>query len=260
MEIIVLLKQVPATESFIGIADDGVSIKTEDIKWVINPYDEYAVEEALRIRSAHGGTVTIISAGPERSVEAIRTALAMGGDKGILIKDPAAEKCDGLGIARILAAALKNIKFDLIIAGQRAVDDDNFQVGTAVAEFLSIPNISLVIKEEIADGKIRCCRTVEGGTVVLEAPLPALFTTQKGLNEPRYASLPGIMKAKRKPLDIKSLSDIGIDASEIGEPKAKILAMKLPPEREGGRIIKGDSSRSIAAELVKVLHEEAKVL
>lgn len=256
MEIIVLLKQVPATESFIGIADDGVSIKTEDIKWVINPYDEFAVEEALRIRSAHGGTVTIISAGPERSVEAIRTALAMGADKGMLIKSPAADKCDGLVIARILAAALKNIKFDLIIAGQRAVDDDNFQVGTAVAEFLSIPNISLVIKEEIADGKIRCCRTVEGGTVVLEAPLPALFTTQKGLNEPRYASLPGIMKAKRKPLDIKSLSDIGIDASEIGEPKAKVLAMKLPPEREGGRIIKGDSSRSIAAELVKVLHKD----
>ena len=260
MEIIVLLKQVPATESFIGIADDGVSIKTEDIKWVINPYDEYAVEEALRIRSAHGGTVTIISAGPERSVEAIRTALAMGADKGMLIKSPAADKCDGLGIARILAAALKNIKFDLIIAGQRAVDDDNFQVGTALAEFLSIPNISLVIKEEIADGKIRCCRTVEGGTVVLEAPLPALFTTQKGLNEPRYASLPGIMKAKRKPLDIKSLSDIGIDASEIGEPRAKVLAMKLPPEREGGRIIKGDSSQAIAAELVKALHEKAKVV
>ena len=260
MEIIVLLKQVPATESFIGIADDGVSIKTEDIKWVINPYDEFAVEEALRIRSAHGGTVTIISAGPERSVEAIRTALAMGADKGMLIKSPAADKCDGLGIARILAAALKNIKFDLIIAGQRAVDDDNFQVGTAVAEFLSIPNISLVIKEEIADGKIRCCRTVEGGTVVLEAPLPALFTTQKGLNEPRYASLPGIMKAKRKPLDIKSLSDIGIDASEIGEPRAKVLAMKLPPEREGGRIIKGDSSQAIAAELVKALHEKAKVV
>ncbi|MDL1968588.1 MAG: electron transfer flavoprotein subunit beta/FixA family protein [Deltaproteobacteria bacterium] len=260
MEIIVLLKQVPATESFIGIADDGVSIKTEDIKWVINPYDEYAVEEALRIRSEHGGTVTIISAGPERSVEAIRTALAMGADKGILIKDPAADKCDGIGIARILAASLKNIKFDLIIAGQRAVDDDNFQVGTALAEFLSIPNISLVIKEEISDGKIRCCRTVEGGTVVLEALLPALFTTQKGLNEPRYASLPGIMKAKRKPLDIKSLSDIGIDASEIGKPRTKILAMKFPPEREGGRIIKGDSSRSIAAELVNVLYKEAKVL
>lgn len=260
MEIIVLLKQVPATESFIGIADDGLSIKTEDIKWVINPYDEFAVEEALRIKEAQGGSVTIVSAGQGRAVEAIRTALAMGADKGILIKDPVVDNCDALGIARILAAAVKDLQFDLIIAGQRAVDDDNFQVGTAVAEFLGIPNISLVIKEEIADGKMKCQRTVEGGTVVLEAPLPALFTTQRGLNEPRYASLPGIMKAKKKPLDIKSFSDIGIDASEIGEPKSKILAMKLPPEREGGRIIKGDSSQSIAAELVNALHKEAKVL
>ncbi len=260
MEIIVLLKQVPATESFIGIADDGLSIKADDIKWVINPYDEFAVEEALRIKEAQGGSVTIISAGQERAVEAIRTALAMGADKGVLIKDSVLDNFDALGIAKTLAAAIKDLQFDLIIAGQRAVDDDNFQVGTAVAEFLSIPNISLVIKEEIADGKIRCYRTVEGGTVVLEAPLPVLFTTQKGLNEPRYASLPGIMKAKRKPLDIKSLLDIGIDASEIGEPGAKVLAMKLPPEREGGRIIKGNSSRSIAAELVNALHEEAKVL
>ena len=260
MEVIVLLKQVPATESFIEIAEDGLSIKTEDIKWVINPYDEFAVEEALRIKEAHGGTVTIISAGQERAVEAIRTALAMGADKGILVKDPLVDKCDGLGIARILAAVLKDIKFDLIIAGQRAVDDDNFQVGTYVAEFLGIPNISLVIKEEVTDGKIRCYRTVEGGTVVLEAPLPALFTTQRGLNEPRYASLPGIMKAKRKPLDIKSLSDIAIDASEIGEPMAKVVAMKLPPERTGGKIIKGDSSQAIAAELVKALHVEAKVI
>jgi len=260
VEIIVLLKQVPATESFIGIADDGVSIKAEDIKWVINPYDEFAVEEALRIKKAQGGSVTIVSAGQERTVEAIRTALAMGADKGILITDPVVDNCDALGIAKILAAAVKDLQFDLIIAGQRAVDDDNFQVGIAVAEFLGIPNISLVIKEEIADGKIKCQRTVEGGTVVLEAPLPALFTTQKGLNEPRYASLPGIMKAKKKPMDIKTLSDIGIEASEIGEPKSKILAMKLPPEREGGRIIKGDSSQSIAAELVNALHKEAKVL
>lgn len=261
MEIIVLLKQVPATESFIGIADNGLSIKAEDIKWVINPYDEFAVEEALRIKEAQGGgSVTIISAGQERAVEAIRTALAMGADKGILIKDPVIDNCDALGIAKILAAAIKDSQFDLIIAGQRAVDDDNFQVGTAVAELLNIPNISLVIKEEIANGKIKCQRTVESGTVVLEAPLPALFTTQKGLNEPRYASLPGIMKAKRKPLDIKSLSDIGIDASEIGEPKAKVLAMKLPQERKGGKIIKGDSSRAIVAELVNALHKEAKVL
>ncbi len=181
MEIVVLLKQVPATESLIGIADDGISIKTDDIKWVINPYDEFAVEEALKIKEAHGGSVTIISVGPEKTTEAIRTALAMGADKGILINDPAAAGCDGLSTARILAAVLKETPFDLIIAGQRAVDDDNFQVGPATAEFLSIPNISMVIKQDIIDSKIRCHATIDGGTVILEAPLPALFTTQRGL-------------------------------------------------------------------------------
>jgi len=212
VEIVVLLKQVPATESLIGIADDGVSIKTDDIKWVINPYDEFAVEEALKIKEAHGGSVTIISVGAEKATEAIRTALAMGADKGILINDPAAASCDGLNTARILAAVLKETPFDLIIAGQRAVDDDNFQVGPATAEFLGIPNISMVIKQDIIDSKIRCHATIDGGTVTLEAQLPALFTTQRGLNEPRYASLPGIMKAKKKPIDIKTIADIGLDA------------------------------------------------
>ncbi len=260
VEIIVLLKQVPATESFVEIADDGVSIKTDRVNWVINPYDEFAIEEAIQIKEAHGGSVTVISVGPEKASEAIRTALAMGADKGVLINDPAAEKCDCLGIARILSEALRNVPFDLIIAGQRAVDDDNFQVGPAVAEFLSIPHISMVIKEEIADGKIRCHKVVEGGTVILEAPLPALFTTQRGLNEPRYASLPGIMKAKRKPLDIKTLADIGLDAAKAGKPKTKIVSMKFPPERKDGRIIEGESAQAKAAELVRALSEEAKVI
>ena len=260
MEIAVLLKQVPATESLIQIAGDGTSIKTDDIKWVINPYDEFAVEEALQIREAHGGSVTIISVGPEKTTEAIRTALAMGADKGILINDPAAEGCDGLNTARILAAVLKETPFDLIIAGQRAVDDDNFQVGPAVAEFLGIPNISMVIKQEIIDAKIRCHGTVDGGTVILEAPLPALFTTQRGLNEPRYASLPGIMKAKKKPIDIKTLADIGLEADRIGNSLTRIVSMQTPPERKGGRMITGDSAQSKAAELVRILHEEAKVI
>ncbi len=260
MEIIVLLKRVPATESFVEIADDGVSIKTDRVNWVINPYGELAVEEAIRIKEAHGGSVTVISVGPEKTSEAIRTALAMGADKGVLINDPAAEGCDCLGIARILSKVLKDMPFDLIIAGQRAVDDDNFQVGPAVAEFLSIPHISMVIKEEITDGKIRCHRVVEGGTVILEAPLPALFTTQRGLNEPRYASLPGIMKAKRKPFDIKTLADIGLDAAKAGKPMTKIVSMKFPPERKGGRIIEGESAQAKAAELVRALSEEAKVI
>ncbi len=260
MNIVVLLKQVPSTESFIEIADNKVSVKTDDFKMVINPYDEYAVEEAIKLKEAHGGSVTILSAGLERTIASIRTALAMGADSGVLIQDPAVEECDSLGTARILAAALKQIPFDLIIAGQRAVDGDNFQVGIAVAEYLNIPHISLVTKEEIIDGKIRCHRTVEGGIVVLDAPLPALFTTQRGLNEPRYASLPGIMKAKKKPLEIKTLADIGLDAEKVGKPKTKIVAMKYPPERKGGRIIEGESAQAKAAALVKILHEESKVI
>jgi len=260
VEIIVLLKQVPSTESFIEIAEDEISIKKDDIKFVINPYDEFAVEEAIRLKEAHGGSVTILSAGTDKTVEAIRTALAMGADKGILINDPAIEACDALGTARILAAVLKDTPFDLIIAGQRAVDDDNFQVGLAVAEFSGIPHISMVIKQEITDGKIRCQRTVEGGSVTLEARLPVLFTTQRGLNEPRYASLPGIMKAKKKPLDIKTLEDIGLDSEKAGKPMTKITAMKFPPERKEGKIIEGESAREKAAALVRALREEARVI
>ena len=255
-----MLKQVPATESLIGIAEDGVSVKTDGIKWVINPYDEFAVEEALRIKEAHGGSVTIISVGSEKAAEAIRTALAMGADKGILINDPASARYDGLQTARILAAVLKEAPFDLIIAGQRAVDDDNYQVGPATAEFLDIPHISMVIKQEITDTKIRCHRTIDGGTAILETQLPALITTQRGLNEPRYASLPGIMKAKKKPIDIKNVADIGLDSEHMGEPLTKIVSMKTPPDRKGGIMIQGDSAQAKAAELVRILHEETKVL
>jgi electron transfer flavoprotein beta subunit len=216
MDIVVLVKQVPDTESLVQIAADGLSIKKDDIKWVMNPYDELAVEEALRIKEAKGGTVTILSVGGQKAQETIRTALAMGADKGLLINDPAAEGGDALATAKILAAALKNQPFDLIIAGQRAVDEDNYQVGAAVAELLGVPHVSLVVKAELLDGKIRCHRIVEGGTVVVEAPLPALFTTQRGLNDPRYASLPGIMKAKKKPLEVKTLAELGIDPGAVG--------------------------------------------
>lgn len=262
MEIVVLVKQVPDTESLIQIAGDGVSIKKEDIKWVMNPYDEIAVEEALQIREAQGGTVTIVSMGPQKTVETIRTALAMGADKGVHINDPAAEGSDALATARILAAALKDIPFDLIIAGHRAVDEDNYQVASGVAELLSIPQISMVIKAELLDGKIKCHRTIEGGTVVVEAPLPALFTTQRGLNEPRYASLPGIMKAKKKPVDVKTVADVGIDPATVGAAnrKVRIKALNLPPERQAVRMIEGEKPADKAAQLVKVLHEEIKII
>lgn len=256
MEIAVLIKQVPATESLIEIADDGLEIKTDGINWVMNPYDELAVEEALQIRAAAGGTVTVFSLGPEKAVETLRTALAMGADTAVRI-DPEDKALDGLAAARVLAGELKKGAFDLIIAGHRAVDDDNFQVGPAVAEFMGIPHISMVIRQEITDGKIRCTRTIDGGTMVLETELPALISTQRGLNEPRYASLPGIMKAKKKPIDTRALSETGTDP---GDPMVKTIAMRLPPQRKGGRIIEGDSAADKAAALVKALREEVKVI
>jgi electron transfer flavoprotein beta subunit len=262
MDIVVLVKQVPDTESMVQIAADGVSIKKDDIKWVMNPYDELAVEEALRIKEAKGGTVTILSVGGPKAQETIRTALAMGADKGLLVNDPAAEGGDALATAKILAAALKNQPHQLIIAGQRAVDEDNYQVGAAVAELLGIPHVSLVVKAEVLEDKIRCHRVVEGGTVVVEAPLPALFTTQRGLNDPRYASLPGIMKAKKKPLEVKTLADLGVDPSAVGAAGRKVVlkALRLPPQRKAVRMITGDTPETLAAELVRVLHDEAKLI
>ena len=260
MKLIVLLKQVPSTESFVSVGDDKKSVKTEDVKWVINPYDEFAVEEALKIKEALGGTVTIVTVGNDKAVEAIRTALAMGADNGILINDPAAYNCDGAGISKILAATLKKMEYDLIIAGQRAVDDDNYYVGAATAELLNIPHISMVIKEEITDNKIKCVKTIEGGSFTFEAQLPALITTQRGLNEPRYASLPGIMKAKKKPLDTKTLTDIGISPSDLGEPMLTIKEVKKPPQRKAGVMIQGETPSEKAAALVKALHEDAKAI
>jgi len=260
VDILVLLKQVPSTESMIEIAGDGISIKTDDLKWVINPYDELAVEEALLLRETHGGTVTILTVGRDKAVEAVRTALAMGADKGVLITDPVLEDCDPLSTAKVLATAAKETPFDLIIAGQRAVDDDAYMVGSGVAEILGIPSITMVIEEEIAENRIKCHKTIDGGIAVVEAPLPALITTQRGLNEPRYASLPGIMKAKKKPLESKTLADLGLDPQTFSAPKVNIVALKPPPERKGGRVVEGETAQEKARELVRILHEDAKVI
>jgi len=215
MNIIVCLKQVPDTETQIKIAADGKSIVQDDIKWVMNPYDEYGVEEALRIKEKFGGEVIVVSLGPKRVTEAIRTALAMGADKGILITDDALDGSESLARGKALAAAVKDVEYDLIFTGQRGVDDDMGVAGAVLAERLGIPSVSLATKVEVAeDGKSATInRPVEGQTLVIEASLPVLITTQKGLNEPRYASLPGIMKAKKKPLEEKSLADLGLDPS-----------------------------------------------
>ena len=264
MNIIVCLKQVPDTETQIKVGSDGKSIVTDDIKWVMNPYDEYGVEEALRIKEKFGGEVTVVGLGPKRVTESIRTALAMGADKGILVRDEALEGSDSLAVAKALAAAIKELDYDLIFSGQRGVDDDMGVVGANIAEFLDIPQLSVIDKVEVAeDGKsVKVNRPIEGSILVIESPLPALITTQKGLNEPRYASLPGIMKAKKKPFDEKTLSDLGLDAAEFGEGARKVKVLKItpPPAREAGKIVEGETPQEKAAGLAKLLHDEAKVI
>ena len=264
MKIIVCLKQVPDTETQIKIAPDGNSIVKDDIKWVMNPYDEYGVEEALRLKEKFGGEVTIVGLGPKRVTESIRTALAMGADKGVLVIDDALEGSDTLSTAKALAAAIKDIEYDLVFAGQRGVDDDMGLLGATLAEFLDISQLSVIEKVEVAeDGKsVKVNRAVEGEVLVIESNLPTLITTQKGLNEPRYASLPGIMKAKKKPLEEKALADLGLDPAEFGEGarKLKIVELTPPPQREAGKIIEGESPEEKAAELARLLHDEAKVI
>ena len=264
MNIIVCLKQVPDTEAQIRVAPDGKAIVTQDIKWVMNPYDEYGVEEALRLREKFGGEVTVVGLGPKRVTESIRTALAMGADKGVLISDDALEGSDGLATAKALAAAIKDLEYDLIFAGQRGVDDDMGVVGAALAEGLGIPNLSVIVKVEVAeDGKsVTVQRPIEGQVLIIESSLPAVITTQKGLNEPRYASLPGIMKAKKKPLEEKTLADLGLDPAEFGEGgrKVKIIQLTPPPERQAGKIVEGETPEEKASGLAKLLHEEAKVI
>jgi electron transfer flavoprotein beta subunit len=264
VNIIVCLKQVPDTETQIKIAPEGKSIVTDDIKWVMNPYDEYGVEEALRLKEKFGGEVTVVGLGPKRVTESIRTALAMGADKGIHINDDALEGSDSLATAKALAAAIKNLDYDLIFTGQRGVDDDMGVVGSALAELLGIPQVSLVVKVEVVEeGKsLKANRPVEGQTLVVESSLPVLLTAQKGLNEPRYASLPGIMKAKKKPLEEKKLPDLGLDPAEFGTGarKLKILALTAPPARAAGKIVEGEGPQEKAAALARLLHEEAKVI
>ncbi len=264
MNIVVCMKQVPDTESKIKINPEGTGIDTEGIKYVMNPYDEYAVEEALKLKEKFGGTVTIVCAGPSRATEAIRTALAMGADDAIHLNDPAFEGSDSLTTARILAGAMKDLKYDLILAGKQAVDFDCSQVFACLAEILDLPYTSVVTGLEVAEDlkSATAKRETEGGIQeIINVKLPAVIAAQKGLNEPRYASLPGIMKAKKKPIKEINLATLGMDTSEVGErgSKLKTINYSLPPEREAGKKIEGEP-KEIVVQLVTWLHSEAKFI
>ena len=267
MNVVVCMKQVPDTETKIRLKEGKSGIQTDGVKWIINPYCEFAVEEGLRMREKNGGqgTVTIVCIGPDRAVESIRTALAMGADKAIHLQDPLFEGSDSWGVAKILAKAIQTIPHDIILCGKQAIDDDAAQVPQILAELLNVPHVMVVDKIEVdfANKKVTASRRVEGGAKeILEVPLPAVFGAEKGLNEPRYASLPGIMKAKTKEVKKLSAADLGLKAEEVGLAAAKvqIRSYSLPPERQAGKKVDGADPVQAAQELAQWLREEAKVI
>jgi len=256
VNIIACVKQVPDTEAQIKVKADGSGIEEGQIKWVMNPYDEFGVEEALKLKEKNGGDVTIVCVGPARAMETIRTALAMGADKGVHISDPAFDNADAFVVANALAAVIKTMPHDIIFCGQRAIDDDSGQVGAMLAEALNVPQLTIVTKLEFAGSSVKVIRPIEGAQLSIETALPCVVTCQKGLNEPRYASLPGIMKAKKKPVDVKNAAAIGVAT----DAKATVAKTVPPPARPPGKIICGDEPAQKAAELGKLLREEAKAI
>lgn len=257
MNIYVLLKRTFDTEEKITLS--AGKIDEEGAEFIINPYDEYAVEEALKIREAHGGEVTILTVGTEEAETQIRTALAMGADKAVLINiEDEIETGDQFTTAKVIAEYLKDKKADVILAGNVAIDGGSGQVGPRVAELLGINYVTTITKIDIEGSKVTVVRDVEGDSEIIETSLPLLVTAQQGLNEPRYPSLPGIMKAKKKPLEDLELDDLELDEDEV-QAKTKTIEIFLPPKKEAGRVLSGEIEAQVK-ELVQLLHTEAKVI
>ena len=259
MNCIVCMTSVPDTASVIKVGGDGKGIDTSSIKWIVSPYDEYALEEALQITEAKGGEVTVVTYGPDNAEAALRDCLARGAHQAVHILGGEATLGDSFTIAKVLAAAIKDREFDLVLCGFKGVGTDCGQVGQMLAEILGLPHVVNVIELEVGDGSLSAGRDVEGGREKLESPLPALLTCQKGLNEPRYAALKGIMAAKKKPVEKIEVASLGVDEGSGLFYQAESL--ELPPAKAAGTIIQGgDDAAAAAAELVKLLREEAKAI
>ena len=250
MKILVTAKRVPDPETVIKIAADGAGIVTDNVKWVINPFDEIAIEESLRIKEKVAGTeVVLVSIGDKPAQEQLRTGLAMGADRAILVLAGALEP---LAVARVLKKLIDSEKPDLVVMGKQAIDDDSNCVGQMLAELLGWPQATFASKVELAgDAKsAKVTREIDGGLETLNVPVPAVVTADLRLNEPRYASLPGIMKARKKELKEIAVADLGVDVA----PKVAIVKLETPPKRSGGRKV------GSVQELVQMLHNEAKVI
>ena len=261
MNSFVAIAYVPDTETRIRIGADGKSIDESDVKWIVSPYDEYALEEALRIKEAKGaGTVRVAAVGPERAKTGLRECLARGADDAVWIDSGDGRYLDALATAKALAAAAKEGSYDFLWFGQKGVGYDESLVGPMVAELLDLPHVGNVIKLEVGEGKITAHREIEGAHEIVECALPCVLTAQKGLNEPRYASLKGIMAAKKKPIAERKLSDLGVPEADPANAKTRWLKLELPPARQACKMVPGDDPAAAGKELVRLLREEAKVI
>jgi len=260
MNILVFVKRVPDTESRIRIQHETRTIAEDGLNFVISPYDEYAVEEGLRLKEAKGGTVRVISMGRDEAVSILRKCLAMGADEALLIKDDSSETYDGLRTARIIVRAVerKLAGADLLLFGKQSVGADNSQVPAMVAELLGLPQATVVTKLDIDGASATACREIEGGMEKVVLSLPAVVTAQKGLNEPRYETLKGIMAAKKKEIPVIKLDELGLGPDELAS-QVEITGLDVPAQRKAGRLFQGDPGET-AREVVRLLRDEAKVI
>jgi len=257
MKILVCIKHVPDTETKVSVNASGNALDESAVtKWVISPYDEYALEQALQFRDAVGGEVVLACAGREAATATLRQGLAMGADRAVLVQDERYDSIDALARAEALAAVVREEGSELVLAGKYGVGTDENLTGPMLAELLDWPHIAAVSKLELNDGAVSAERAVEGAVEIVEGQLPVLITCDKGLNEPRYPSLKGIMQAKRKPIVVKQPDELGLAP---GGPRVVWNSMALPPERQAGRILDGSPAEA-AVELARLLQEEAKVI
>lgn len=260
MKIGVCLKVVPDTDTRIKIAGDKAGIEEAGIKWIVSPYDAFAVEEAVQTQESHSGEVVLFSVGPESWQSQLRAGgLAVGAARAVIVDDPAMASSDALGVARALAKSIEAEECELVFTGKQAIDDDNVQVPAMVAELLGWPHVSFVSDFSTDGTSFTATRNIGGGTLeVVEGKLPVVITAERGLNTPRYAKLPAIMKAKRKPIETKTLADLGLGADDVAAA-VQLSAFQPPAERPAGRKLDGDVD-TMVAELVRLLREEAKVI
>lgn len=258
MKLLVCLKQVPDSTVRVKVGADKRSIVTDGITWAISPYDEYAVELALERKDADPSTtVSVVTVGPARARDALRQALAMGCDDATLVTGADAESLGGIAVARALATVIGELKPDLVLCGKQASDDDQGLVGPALAQTLGWPHVAIVTKFTPAAGGTEIWKEVEGGHEVWKASGPVVLTVQKSEKEPRYPSLPGIMKAKKKEIPERDLASLGV---ELAGPRPEVTELTPPPARKAGRVMKDGDLKANAAELARLLREEAKVV